>query len=108
MTNYKKPNKAKEGTGPYKAVPAKARAKPNMQHKNCSKKRTLLKERIRKLESRILGLEARTFELERLEGAVTTSNGVLDPDYALTHRFCPCQLPSEENIITASSAKTTQ
>ncbi len=46
-------------------------------HSVCSKKRTLLKERIRLLEARVLGHEARLFELERYLDVVTTIDGVL-------------------------------
>ncbi len=59
MTNTKAKPKGK-------AAPAFRRGKPAMSHNSCSKKRALLKERIRSLEARVINLEVtfgKTFSL---------------------------------------------
>ncbi len=73
MTKTGKPGSAKRRPSP--------KTRKGVSHMVCSKKRTILKERIRKLEARVLGHEARLFELERYLEVVTTIDGKLTKLY---------------------------
>ncbi len=68
----------KSGSWKPRAISASKRSPARKgSHSGCSKKRSLLKDRIRGLESRVLSHEARIFELERYLDVVTTIDGRL-------------------------------